>query len=301
MNWNHLAIFHAVAEERSITNAAKRLFISQPAVSKQLAELEKTLGVRLFDRAPRGVELTEAGKLLYSYSQRLFALESEMSQALQDLKTLERGFLSIGASTTIGAYLLPEVLVSFHELFPHIAVGLEIGNTQEIQDKLLQGKVDMGLTEGFVENPQIEAEVFFYDEIIAIAAPHHPIFRESPITLERLCQEPFVMRESGSGTRAVIEMNLAERGLEPEIRLALGSPEAVKRAVATGIGVALVSRWVVGAEVEAGYLQVIPVIDHQIFRPLHHIRQRGRYESHAIRAFWQHLQDKLEKSPAIKS
>ena len=289
MNLNHLAIFHAVAGEGNISRGAERLFISQPAVSKQLAELERHLGTRLFDRLPKGVRLTEAGTLLQAYSSRLFAVEAEAERALAEMQGLQRGRLAIGASTTIGDYLLPSILVRFYARYPGIEIVLEIANTEVIQQKLLAGTLDLGLTEGFVEAEELEATVFLEDALVVIAAPDHPLVNQCPVTLERLCWEPFVLRELGSGTRAVVERVLNERGFVRHTALSLGSTEAVKRAVAAGAGVAIVSRLSIANEEEKGHLVVIPISDLAIRRPLHRLQVRGRYEGQAVGAFLKNL------------
>ncbi|MDQ3813217.1 MAG: LysR family transcriptional regulator [Armatimonadota bacterium] len=285
MNINHLAVFHAVAEEGSVTRAAERLCISQPAVSKQLRELERSLGMALFHRLSKGVRLTEAGELLAGYARRLFDLEAEAERALAELRGLERGRLRVGASTTIGIYLLPEIFAKFRQQYPGIELQLEIANTQEIQRRLIENKLDLGLTEGLVEGEEFQVEVLRWDDIVAIAPPDHPLLSEAELTAEKLCREPIVSREAGSGTRAVVERALREKGLTIHPVMALGSTEAVKRAVAAGVGVALVSRLAVSLELEAGRLAVLPVADLQIHRPLHRLKLRGKYEGRAVREF----------------
>ena len=285
MNLNHLAIFYAVAREGSVTLGAERLHISQPAVSKQLQELERALGMPLFDRLPRGVRLTEAGELLEGYARRLFGLEAEAEAALAELRGLERGTLSVGASMTIGGYLLPDILARFHRKYPGIALRLEIANTEEVEQRLMDGTLDVGLTEGFLEHPELEASVFREDEMVVIAPPGHPLLSEEPVTAARLCLEPFLVREEGSGTRAVVERAFTERGLALRPVMSLGNIEAIKRAVAAGAGIAIVSALTVELEQEAGTLAVVAVRDLSVRRPLHRLRLRGKHQSHAARAF----------------
>jgi DNA-binding transcriptional LysR family regulator len=290
MNLNHLAIFHAVAEQGSISRGAERLFISQPAVSKQIGELERSLGTRLFDRLPRGVRLTEAGALLAGYARRLFALEAEAERALSELKGLDRGRLLVGASVTIGNYLLPGLLAEFGRRHPGVDVRLDIANTEAIQQRLAEGELDIGLTEGFAEDDALEAEVFGEDVLVVIAPPAHPLVIRArasggPVTPERLCLEPFVVREPGSGTLAVAERALAARGLSLRPALTLSHAEAIKRAVIAGAGLAIVSSLTIAQELAAGTLAVIPVSDLPLRRALHLLRLRGRHEGHATRAF----------------
>jgi DNA-binding transcriptional LysR family regulator len=293
MNLNHLFIFHTVAEEGSISRAAERLFISQPAVSKQLAEFEKSFGARLCDRLPRGIRLTEAGRVMHDYSRKIFALEQEAERALSDLQGLQRGRLSIGASTTIGVYLLPGIMTAFRQRYPQIELHLEIANTDRIRQLLSEGLIDVGFTEGFADSPELESEAFLEDELVAIASPQNPIHLEASITLERLCQEPFVVREDGSGMQAVIDRALEGKGMEIRPAMTLGSTEAVKRAVTMGAGVAIVSRLTIGLERQAGKLLVLPVKDFSLHRSLHRIQVRGRHEPPTVRAFRERMQRSL--------
>src|SRR4028119_589645 len=184
MNINHLAIFHAVAEEGSLTRAAERLHVSQPAVSKQLRELEKSIGMALFHRLSKGVRPTEGGELVAGYARNMFALEAEAEHALSELRGLERGRLTVGASTTIGTYLLPQVFAHFQQSYPHIELNLEIANTEEIQRRLLDNSIDLALSEGHVHAPDIQAEVIAWDEIVAIVAPDHPLLSEQKVTVQ---------------------------------------------------------------------------------------------------------------------
>jgi DNA-binding transcriptional LysR family regulator len=285
LNFNHLAIFLAVAETGNLTRAGERLHISQPAVSKQLRELEKSLGMALFHRLSTGVRLTEGGEVLLDYARQIFALEVEIERALNELRDLERGHLTIGASTTIGVYLLPEICSVFRAHFPGIELNLEIANTQQIQNLLLNNKVDLGLTEGFIPSPDIQSEVLGEDEIIVIAAPGSALFQEKTLTLSRLLREPIISRESGSGTRAVVESALRDKGFSSPPRLSLGSTEALKRAAMAGDGIAFVSRLTVETELESGALRQLFIEDFQIRRPLQRLRLAGKYEGRAVREF----------------
>ncbi len=285
MNFNHLAIFLAVAETGNLTRAAEKLHISQPAVSKQLRELEKSLGMALFHRLSKGVRLTEGGEVLLDYARQIFALETDASRALNELRQLARGQLSIGASTTIGVYLLPEICAQFRAAFPGIEVNLEIGNTQEIQKRLLNNELDLGLSEGFIASPEIQAEVLGEDEIIVIAAPNHKLLHKKTLSLLQLLGEPILWRESGSGTRAVVENALREKGFSAPPRVSLGSSEAIKRAVIAGDGIAFVSRLTVETDLKNDTLKQLKTADFELHRPLQRLRLSGKYEGRAVREF----------------
>lgn len=293
MNLNHLAIFHAVALCNSVSGGAQRLHISQSAVSKQLIEFEQALGLRLFDRLPRGVRLTEAGQLLLGHANRLFAIEAEAEHALSDLRHHVRGQLRIGASRTTGSYLLPEHLAVFHRQHPGVEVLLQVANTREVENRLIAGEIDIGFTEGIVANDQLEYAEFARDELVLIAAPDHPAVARAPLSPGDLAQWSLLMHEEGSGTRAVTEQALARHKLsiKPAMRLASGS--AIKLAVAAGGGLAFLSALTVRTEVEAGRLVVVPVKRMRIERRLYRVGLRNASPGPSLQAFL----DMLRQAP----
>lgn len=292
MNRNHLALFQAVAEAGSISGGAERARVSQPAVSKQIAELESALGVRLLERLPRGCRLTEAGTLLAGYANRWRSIEAEAEHAIKAFRGLKRGRLAIGASMTIGGYLLPESIAAFHRRFPEIELQVTISNTQSIREALLGGAIDLGLTEGAIEDGELESTVFFQDEIVVIAPANHPLVKRKNVSVREVCREPLILREEGSGTRAVVERALRRKGFKVQPLLSLASPEAIKNLVATGIGLAFVSRLIAEMELRAGRLGIVSLKDFAIQRPLHLQRVQGRSESPAVTQFLEVLKKK---------
>lgn len=292
MNRNHLALFQAVAEAGSISGGAERARVSQPAVSKQIAELESALGVRLLERLPRGCRLTEAGTLLAGYANRWRSIEAEAEHAIKAFRGLKRGRLAIGASMTIGGYLLPESIAAFHRRFPEIELQVTISNTQSIREALLGGVIDLGLTEGAIEDDELESTVFFQDEIVVIAPANHPLVKRKNVSVREVCREPLILREEGSGTRAVVERALRRKGFKVQPLLSLASPEAIRNLVATGIGLAFVSRLIAEMELRAGRLGIVSLKDFAIQRPLHLQRVQGRSESPAVTQFLEVLKKK---------
>lgn len=268
-----------------MSRAAGRLCISQPAVSKQIAELEAALGVSLFHRLPRGLRLSPAGELLAGYARRLFAVEAEAEQAIAEMKGLTQGKLTLGASLTIGDYLMPKLLGAFRTRYPGIALQLEIANTQVIGQKLRENALDLGLTEGLAEDGAWDAEVFAEDTLAAIVPPGHPLLEERLVSAARFCAEPFLLREPGSGTREVVERALRQRGVVVRPAMSLGSTEAIKQGVMAGLGVAIVSRLALETELKGGLLCPVPLSDLAITRPLHLVRLCGKSDSTAAQAF----------------
>jgi DNA-binding transcriptional LysR family regulator len=285
MNLNHLAIFNAVAQTGSMTLGAERLDISQPAVSKQVQDLEHSLGVHLFDRIGRRVRLSQAGEVLAGYAQRLFALAHEAEQAMTDVRALERGRLTVGASTTIGTYMMPGLVAAFLRRHPNIELFVEIENTEQVHRRLAALQLDVGLTEGIVDDEELDAEVFWHDELIVIAPPGHRLASSPRVPLRALRTESFILREPGSGTRAVEERALARLKLPVRVIMSLGSTEAIKRVVAEGVGLAIMSPLAVHAELAAGTLAILPVAGLRIERPLYLVRRRGRRDGPALQAF----------------
>jgi DNA-binding transcriptional LysR family regulator len=297
MNRNHLALFHAVAKARSISRGAEAIRVSQPAVSKQIGELEEALGVRLLDRLPRGCELTEAGRILADYAHRWCSLEQDAERAIEEYRGLKRGRLTVGASLTIGGYLLPGVLAEFHRRYPDIELKIEVANTESIQRSLLGGIFEVGLTEGPIESVELDSTVFFQDKLVVIAPAGHALLKKkTAVTVREICREPFILREEGSGTRAVVEQAFRRKGQKITPLLSLASPEAIKHAVAAGMGIAVVSRLIIDQELQAGSLGIIPLKDLAITRPLHRQCVRGRSQSPALLKFLEVL--RTAKLPA---
>ena len=302
INRNHLALFRAVADAGGFSRAAAVVHVSQPAISMQMAELGESLGAVLFDRLPRGVRLTHAGETLLDYARRIAALEHEAERAMRELRGLQRGRLALGASATIGSYLLPAVLGEFKRRHPAVELALTIDNTERIKQRLLDRTLDLGFTEGTLpEDAELQARVFRQDELVVVAAPDHPLAARPPasrkpraVTVERMCAQPMILREPGSGTRAVFDQAVARCGGSGvrDVVLVLDSTEAIKRGVAAGLGLAVVSRLCVGPELAAGQLVEITVRGLDLRRPLYEIVPRGRQPSASVRAFTTLLAEK---------
>ena len=227
--------------------------------------------------------------LLADYARRMSVMEDDAERAIEELRGLKRGRLAIGASTTVGAYLLPQALARFHAVNPEIELRLEIANTQVIQRALLDGTLEVGFTEGRVISDDLETTVFQEDALVAIARPGHRLLSRKRVTARELCKEPFVMREDGSGTRQVVEAALGVKGLSIKPIMALGSTEAIKRAVIEGVGVAIVSRLTIGMEIDSKHLEMIDLHDLTINRPLHRQKLRDRSLSAPVTEFLRFL------------
>ena len=296
MNLHHLAVFNAVAEAGGINRASQRLRISQPAVSRQIQILEDALGLTLLERQPRGVRLTEAGQILADYARRIFAIASQGEEVLADLRSLHTGKLRIGGSMSLGNYFLPEVIAAFHGDHPEIEIVLEVGNTESVIDAIRHGRVDIGFIEGKCDNGDYDVERFMYDELIVIASPDHPLAGLGPMPFHRLCQHSCVMRESGSGTREAMDALLERAGVgEHSFNLTLGSPEAVKRAVQRGAGLAVASNLTVVNELDNGTLVRIPLQGPPVHRELLRVTLPHKQLAPAAHPFLQRVEEYSER------
>jgi DNA-binding transcriptional LysR family regulator len=284
LNLHLLRIFATVVEQHGFSRAATVLYISQPAVSKSVQELENQLGVILIDRSQRRLMLTEAGSILFEHAQRLFAVERAAEAALEQLHGLKRGRLSIGASQTIGTYLLPPLLGLFHQRYPGVQLSLEIENTQRVINDLRTQPLDLAFVEGPVSDPDLVVTTWRTDRLVIIAPPGHPLSNQR-VSLEQVTQCPYVQRESGSGTRNIVEQALHERGLSLNVALELGSNQAVKQAVIAGLGISIVSEATLELEQNTRTLAVIEPYDFYLSRPLSQVTIQGRPESRALAAF----------------
>ncbi|MDX2051374.1 MAG: LysR substrate-binding domain-containing protein [Polyangiaceae bacterium] len=302
MNLNQLRVFAAVANHGSLTAAARALRVSQPAVSKQLAELEGALGLSLLDRLPRGVLLSEAGEALRRHATTIFAAEQAAELELAELSGLSRGALAIGASTTIGNYLLPPLLAAFRESHPQVHLSVEINNTRDVQGKVLEGQLDFGLTEGLVSTSAVDAEVVAHDEIVLISGTRGVRPKGPLASAAELVKYPILFREPGSGTRDVVEAALLSRGISINPVMSLGGTEALKNAVASGLGLAFVSKLTIELELSTRHLLVVPIRGLELRRGLQLITHKGKRLSSAAQAFVELLRGELdERAPSANT
>ncbi|HET7365200.1 MAG TPA: LysR family transcriptional regulator [Burkholderiales bacterium] len=255
-----LQVFHAVAKHGSFTKAAETLFMTQPAVTFQIKQLEEQYNVRLFERGHGQISLTDAGRMVFEYAERILALAAELDARVKDLTGQVAGPLLIGASMTIADYLLPQVLGEFNARFPNVVPRLLVANSETVQNQVAERSLDIGFIEGESLLPSLVTEVCCEDELQLVCAPSHALARHAAISADLLAQHAYVSREPGSGTREVADHYLQKAGLGPEALhpvMELGSPEALKGLVGTGVGFAIMSRATVAKETRLGELVAI--------------------------------------------
>ncbi len=260
MDMIKLRTFCSIAMKGNFSAVAEELFMSQSAVSQQIQALERRYGVTLFDRGNKRVTLTEPGRILYEKAQKMLELEDEISHELDDLRGLRGGELHVGASTTVGNYLMPFYLGKFKQLYPDVKVSLTVENTRIIEEQLLAGLFAFGVVEHEVQNPSLTSVPVERDELVLFVAPGHRWAEGKTITKRALMEEPFISREPGSGTREVIEQTLKKAGVtELNVALELGNSSAIKTAVEAGLGVSILSRRAVHAQLQSKLLKQVAI------------------------------------------
>ncbi|ASK62550.1 LysR family transcriptional regulator [Virgibacillus phasianinus] len=245
MNYERLKAFIAVAERKNFSEAAKILFVTQPTITSQIKALEEELGTKLFERTTKKVKMTQSAVILYKYARDIIRLSDSARKELVKTEDVMHGDLSMGCSFTIGEYILPVYLKKFKDLYPLIQMSVNITNSNNIVTSLKDQLVDVGLIETPIDDPQIMVEPFLADELVLIASANYFSNNEQNISADQLKQVPLIFREQGSGTRAVVEHHLNKAGIsmdELNVVMELGSTEAIKSAVESGLGVSIISR-----------------------------------------------------------
>lgn len=287
-----LRVFCTVAETKSFSKASEIIHLTQPAVSLQIQALEETYETKLFDRSSSAVTLTPAGEILYRYAKEILTLYAQADKDIGEITSLVKGSISIGASTTIGNYLLPTVISEFKQKNPKIKIHLQVGNTKRIVEMLNAGNIDLGLVEGEATKYKILSEKLLSDELTLIVPAEHPWAKKKDISVLDIIKEPFIFREEGSGTRQVIEKHLSKRGITVQsmnITTILGSTEAIKEAVENGIGIAIVSKWAVRREYKFGSLKTVKFKEGKLLREFSLIFNKNTVTSYAVDEFLDYL------------
>lgn len=262
MNFEYLKTFLIVAEKKSFSKAAEKLKLSQPAISFQIKALEKRYGQPLIDRSTQHLNLTPAGEILLTQAKKILEIEEELEEEISSLSKEIKGQLIIGASTIPGEYILPSLISSFKKRFPAVKILIEIGDSREIINKLLDQEIDLGFVGTTFSNPQLSFKEFLPDELVLITHPKHPLARKKSVSLEEAIKFPFLIRETGSGTLKTFQQELKKYGFslkDLNVVIELGSTQAILTAVEAGLGVSIVSRWAARTAALSNLIAVLPL------------------------------------------
>jgi DNA-binding transcriptional LysR family regulator len=290
-----LQVFHAVAKHLSFTKAAEALFMTQPAVTFQVKQLEEHFNTRLFERGHGRNTLTSAGQMVLEYAEKILALSAELDLRLKEMTGEVGGLLLVGASTTIAEYLLPQVLGDFKSKYPKVQPRLTVANSETVENRVAEHTLDIGFIEARSHRDSVAADVCCEDELQAVCAPSHPLARLKTATPKQLVQYPFISREAGSGTREVIDQYLQNAGVLPDslnVVMELSSPEALKGLVATGLGFTIISRAAVVKETRLGQLVRVPLAP-RLIRDFSVVYPREKFRSRLVNTFVQFAKERL--------
>jgi len=291
-----LEAFVVLVETKSFSETAARINLSQPTVSGHIKSLEEYFGLRLFDRSTREVNPTRAGLFLYEWARKILELYRQMEKEISDFKGVRTGRIEVGGSTIPGQYILPFILAEFQKEHPEISIFLKVGDTAQIINDLLNGKIEIGMV-GAKDGPSnIAFKPIFPDEIILVGLPQNE--PSSPLTLKELLDLPLIGREPGSGTWATVLKALKKHRISPEklnIVVQMGSTEAVKQAIKAGLGYSFLSKRAVESELTKGELAEIPVEKLAIKRNFYLIHHKERELSPASRAFLAFCENKTQE------
>tara|TARA_Y100000766_G_C18866013_1_gene585782 strand:+ start:357 stop:1265 length:909 start_codon:yes stop_codon:yes gene_type:complete len=282
-----LQVFTTVARLLSFTKAAEALHMTQPAVTFQIRQLEDYFNTRLFDRTHNRISLTTAGHLVKNYADQVISLYSEMDNEVRKLTGDVLGPLVLGASTTIGEYVIPSILGEYQSKFPEVAVRLHVANTEGIIHMVESNEIDIGIVEGPVNNKNLISKICWNDELVIVTPPGHELSQIPKINIAQVLNYPFISREEGSGTRNVVLDYLSSAGLditELNLTMEFGSPESIKSAVAAGLGISILSVATLHKELELEMLSKVS-LDPPLTRPFSIVYQRQKFRLRAMDEF----------------
>lgn len=273
-----LKVFQTVANRLNFTKAAQELYISQPAITRHIHELEKYFNIKLFERNGTKIALTHAGNVLLQHAERIFGLHRDMERDMAALSNHSGGTLTIGASTTIAQYILPGILAMFHKNYASVKSELSVNNTEQIEKALETGSIDLGVVEGQSKNINFKYIPFVKDELVLVVRFGHPLALTNEITIDDLRQQPLLVREPGSGTLEVLLHALKDAGVKfssLNVEMQLAGTEAIKQYILASNAAAFLSVHSITQELKNKMLSVVDIKDMAIERQLFFIKKQG--------------------------
>lgn len=295
MNTYYLKSFLTVRKHLNYTHAAQELFLSQPAVSRQMRALESEMGAVLFEQIGKSLHLTQAGKILELEAERLLGDMDRARERVRAHQSGQAGFLRLGASTTPGLYLLPSILGSFRKKQPNLEFRFLIENSHSIEQRIIANEIDLGFVGVPLGNDAIREEPLVDDEILLFAAPSHPLVGRGNLSPQELAGETWITRERGSATRRLFEQWLSRKGCSIRKVMEVQSPEGIKALVRAGLGISYHSSFGLADEIRRGILAALRVEGTKLVRPIYLVRHRRKYLSPLALAFVELVHSRLAK------
>ncbi len=294
---HQLKVFEATARHGSFTRAAEELYLTQPTVSIQVKQLTKAVGLPLFEQIGKRLYLTQAGQKLLETCQKVFEGLDQFEMAIADIKGMKQGQLKIAVITT-AKYFVPRILGPFCQRYPGIDISLKVTNHQQIQERMVNNEDDLYIISQPLEQPDLTVHPFLDNPLVVLAPKEHPLAGQQNIPIETLDGESFIMREPGSGTRQAIQSLLKEHDVEVRVRLELGSNEAIKHAIAGGLGISVLSLHTIISEGTAGEFAILDVEHFPIERQWYISHLAGKQLSVVAETFLSYM---MEESHALAS
>lgn len=286
--FRQLEVFEAIARLGSFTRAAEELFLSQPTASIQIKKLTETVGMPLFEQVGKRLYLTDAGKALQGTSREIFETLNNFEMLVADMQGLKRGKLRLAVVTT-AKYFAPRLLGPFCKVYPGIDISLEVSNRERLLERMNENQDDLYVLGQPPEGLDIECEPFLDNPLVVLAPANHPLAGQRNIPLKRLAQEPFIMRESGSGTRIALERLFSEHNLNLKVRMELGSNEAIKQAIVGGLGISVLSRHTLALDAATGQIATLDVKHFPIQRQWYAAYPAGKQPTIVAQTFLEYL------------
>jgi DNA-binding transcriptional LysR family regulator len=284
MDFDHLTTFVEIAKTGSFSRAGQKLYRSQPAVSAQIRQLEQEYGEKLFDRVGKSVRLTSAGEALLEYAGRMLNLKNESLRAVADQASAPRGTLAVGANEATCLYVLPEVFAEYHRRYPAVQISIYRNFSRKVLEKVEDGSVDVGIVTLPVKSPSLRTHSIFRDRLMLMASPSNPLARHKSVSIGEIAQQPLILPKTGF-TRQLFDKQFRPHRGQLRITMELPSVGMIKRFVAAGLGVSLVSESFARDEVRAGQVKLIPISGVELWRELGLIYRRDRTLPRAAAAF----------------
>jgi DNA-binding transcriptional LysR family regulator len=297
MNLNQLRVFYEAARTGSFTSAAKKLCITQPAVTAQIKTFEDQCNLKLFKKKGRSLYLSDEGSTLYEYTRRIFEYEKEVEDVIEEMRKLKRGTLRLGTSKAYARYFMPFLISSFHEAFPLIKVHLDEGSSMDILRSLVGLKNEVAVIAKVEEDPNVTFLPFKRDELILILAPTHSLSKKKSVSVEELVHEPMIMKEMGSGTRKQVNDLFSRKGLSPNVLMETSNTEFIKQLVQRGEGISFLVEEAVAAEIKEKKLTTVPLEGKAPFLDVSIAYLKDQHLSHPARAFVEMLKKMATKGP----